>query len=83
MYDHTGISLISVAMKMSGHCGIIIVFGVKNMTLESIHDSIFGLSYIFSVPPVAFYTIYKVVTLACAFGNCIVGCIVVQVFYLL
>ena len=54
MYDHTGISLISVAMKMSGHCGIIIVFDVKNMTLESIYDSIFGLSYIFNVAPVAF-----------------------------
>ena len=40
MYDHTGIGLISVAMKMSGHCGIIIVFDVKNMTLEFIHDSI-------------------------------------------
>ena len=49
MYDHTGISLISVAMKMSGHCGIIVVFDVENMTLESIHDSIFGLPYIFYV----------------------------------
>ena len=54
MYDHTGIGLIFVAMKMCGHCGIIIVFDVKNITVESIHDSIFGLSYIFYVAPVAF-----------------------------
>ena len=50
MYDHTGISFISVPMKMSGHCGVIIVFDVKNMTLESIYS----LSYIFYVAQVAF-----------------------------
>ena len=82
MYDHTRISLIFVVMKMSGHCCIVIVFDVKDVTLESIHNSIFGLSYIFYMVPVAFQTIYKIVTLASAFGNCIVGCIIVQVFYL-
>ena len=80
MYDHTRISLIFVAMKMSGHCCIVIVFDVNDVTLESIHDSVFGLPYIFYMAPVAFQTVYKIVTLACAFGNCIVGCIIVQVF---
>ena len=52
------------------------------MTLESIYDSIFSLSNIFYMAPVAFQTIYKIVTLACAFGNCIVGSVVVQVFFI-
>ena len=38
--------MITVAVKMSSHCGITIVFDVKNVTLESINDSVFGLSYI-------------------------------------
>ena len=33
--------MVIVAVKMSCHCGVIIVFGVKYMTLESICDSIF------------------------------------------
>ena len=45
--------MITVAMKMSSHCGIAIVFDVKNVTLESIHDSVFGLSYILYMAPVA------------------------------
>ena len=69
--------MVIVAVKMSCHCGVIILFDVKYMTLESIYDSIFCLSCIFSMAPVAFQEIYQVITLACAFGNCVVGFIVV------
>ena len=41
----------------------------------------FGLTYILYVVPVALQTIYEIVTLACAFSDCIVGCIVVQIWY--
>ena len=54
MYGHTGIGMIIVAVKMSSHCGIAIVFNVKDVTLESIDDSVFSLSYILYVAPVAF-----------------------------
>ena len=30
-----------MAMKMSSYCSVIIMFDVKDMTLESINDSIF------------------------------------------
>ena len=33
--------MIIMAIKVSCHCGVIIAFDVKNMTLESIYDSIF------------------------------------------
>ena len=62
-----------MAVKVSGHCCIVIVFNVKNMILESGHDSVSSLSYIFNVAPVAFKTIYEIGTLACAFHDCIVG----------
>ena len=39
---------------MSSHCGVAIVFNVKDMTLESINDSVFSLSYILCVVQVAF-----------------------------
>ena len=38
--------MIIMAVKMSSHCGVAIVFDVKDMTLESINDSVFSLSYI-------------------------------------
>ena len=41
MYDHAWIGLILVAMKMSSHCCVIVMFNVKDMTLESINDSVF------------------------------------------
>ena len=50
--------MVSVASKVSGHCGIMIVFDVKYKTLESIYDSVLSLSYIFYMAPVALYTIY-------------------------
>ena len=81
MYDHTGIGLIIVTMKMSSHCGFVVVFGVKYLTLESISDSDFGLTYILYVAPVALQTIYEIVTLACAFSDCVVGCIIVEICY--
>ena len=33
--------MIIVAVKMSSHCDVSIVFDVKDMTLESINDSVF------------------------------------------
>ena len=57
------------------------LFDVKYVTLKSIDDSVSGLTYILYVAPVALQTIYKIVTLACAFGDCIVGCIIVQICY--
>ena len=58
MYGHLGIQLVTVAVKVSFHCGIVIVFNVKNMTFESVNDSVSFLSYIFNVAPVAFQAIY-------------------------
>ena len=42
----------------------------------------FCLTYILNVAPSAFQTIYEIVTLACAFGNSVVGCVVVEICYL-
>ena len=72
--------MVIVALEMSCNCAIIIVFDVKYMTLESIYDSILCLSYMFNMAPVAFQAIYQVITLASAFGNCIVGFVVVLSF---
>ena len=47
-----------VASKVSDHCGVVIVFDVKDMTLESVYDSVLSLSYILCMAPVAFYTVY-------------------------
>ena len=80
MYSHSGIQLILVAMKVSCHCCIIIVFNVTNVTLESIYDSNFSLSYIFVMVPIVFKTIYEVVTLTCAISKCIIGFVTTQVF---
>ena len=65
--------MVIVAIKVSCQCGVIIVFYVKNMTLESIYDSVFCLPYIFGVATVAFQAIHQVITLASAFSDCIVG----------
>ena len=82
MYDHAWTGLIIVPMKVSGHCGAIVMFNVKDMTLESINDSVFCLTYIINVAPIAFQAIYEIVALACAFSNSLVGCVVVEVSYL-
>ena len=63
--------MIIVTMKMFSHCGFVIMFDVKYVTLESVHDSVFGLTYILYVTPVALQTIYEIVALACAFSDCI------------
>ena len=81
MYDHVGIALIIVAKKVPGHCCIVIVFDVINMTVESINDSISCLFYIFNMATLAFQAIYQIVALAGASGNGIVGCVVVEVSY--
>ena len=78
VYDHIGIYLITVALEICSHCGIIVMFNVKYMTLESINDSIFCLTYILYVAPFALQTIYEIVTLACAFSYCVVGCIILR-----
>ena len=82
MYDHAWIGLIIVALKMSSYCSVIVMFDVKDMTLESINDSIFCLTYILNVALSAFQAIYEIVALACVFGNSVVGCIVVEICYL-
>ena len=50
--------MIFMASKVSGHCGVVIVFNVKYMTLEPIYDSILSLSYILYMAPVALYAVY-------------------------
>ena len=42
----------------------------------------FCLTYILTVAPLAFQAIYEIVALACAFGDSVVGCVVVEVYYL-
>ena len=64
-------------MKLSCHCGVIIVFDVKYVALESVNDSISCLSYIFNMTPVAFQAMYKVIAVASALSYCIVGFVVV------
>ena len=67
MYNHTGIGMIIVTMKMCSHCGFVIMFDVKYVTLESVNDFDFGLTYMLYVPPAALQTIYQIVSLAFAF----------------
>ena len=81
MYDHARIALIIVAKKMSSHCCVVVVFDVINMTLESVNDSIPCLAYIFDMATFTFQAIYEIVALAGAFGDCIVGCIVIKIGY--
>ena len=81
MYDHVWIGLIIVAMEMSIHHSIIVMFDVKNMTLESVNDSIFCLAYILNVAPFTFQAVDEIIALACAFGDSVVGCIIVEVGY--
>ena len=81
MHDHAWIGLIIVAMEMSSHCSIIVMFDVKNMTSESVNDSIFCLAYILNVAPFTFQAIDKIIALACAFSDSVVGCIIVEVGY--
>ena len=66
---------------MSSHCSFVIVFDVKHVTLESINDSVFSLTYILYVAPFALKTIYKIVTLECTFCDYVVGCIIVEICY--
>ena len=65
--------MIIVAVKACCHCGVVIVFYVKYVTLESINDSVFCFSYIFNMAPVTFHAIYQVITLASAFCYYVVG----------
>ena len=73
--------MISVASKVSGHCGVVILFDVKYMTLESVYDSIPSLSYIFNLVPIALCTIYQIVALASAISHCIVVLVIECIFY--
>ena len=50
--------MIFVVSKVSGHCGVVIVFNVKDMTLESVYDSVLSFSYILCMAPVALYVVY-------------------------
>ena len=66
----------TVAFKVSCHCGIVNVFDVKYVTLESVYNSILCLPYILCVVPAVFQAIYQVVALASALSHCIVGVII-------
>ena len=66
VYSHSEIQFILVAVKVSCHCCIVIVFNVKNVTLESVYGSIFSLSYIFDLALFAFQTNI----LDCYFDKC-------------
>ena len=79
MYDHARIALIIGPNKVSGHCCVIVMFDVKDMTLESVNDSIFCLTYILNMAPFTFQAINEIIALACAFGHGIVGCIVIEI----
>ena len=57
------------------------MFDVKDMTLESVNDSILCLAYIFHVAPFTFQAINEIVALACAFSDSVVGCIIVEIGY--
>ena len=46
------IGMIIVAMEMSSHSAFVIVLDVKYVTLESVNDSVFSLTYILYVAPV-------------------------------
>ena len=81
MYDHARIALVIVAKKVSGHCCVVVVFDVIDMTLESVNDSIPCLANIFDVAPFTFQAIYEIVALAGAFGDGIVSCIVIKIGY--
>ena len=81
MYDHAWIAVIIVAVKMSCHCGIIVMFDVKDMTLESVNDSILCLAYLFNVAPFTFQAINEVVALACALCDSVVCCIIIEIGY--
>ena len=69
--------MITVAFNVSCHCGVVIVFDVKYVTLESVYDSVLCLPYILCMAPVALQAIYQVITLASALSHCIVGFVVV------
>ena len=79
MYGHVRIQMIIVAAKVSCHCGVVIVFNIKYMTLESIYDFIFCLPYIFDAAPITFQAVYQIITLESAFSHCVAGFIVMQV----
>ena len=70
-----------MASKMSCHCGVVIVFNVKYVTLEPVYDSISSLSYIFYLASVALYTINKIIVLAGAIFHCVVGFVIKYVLY--
>ena len=69
--------MVIVVIKVSCYCGVITVFDVKYMTLESIYDSIFCLPYTFSGAPVANLAIYQIIALASTFSDCTVGFMIV------
>ena len=77
MYGHVWVYFIIVASKVSCHCSVQIVFNVKSVTLESIYYSVFSLTYIFDMAPIAFNTIDQIVTLAGVLSGCIVSFVIV------
>ena len=52
------------------------MFNVKNMTMESINDSISSLSYIYKVVPIAFKATSQIAALTDAIPHGIIGFLV-------
>ena len=62
-----------VTGKVLCYCCAGSMFNVKNMTLEPISNSLFSLSCIFNVALITFQTISKIVALADAIPDSVVG----------
>ena len=76
MYGHVWVKYVTVASRVSCHCGIQVVFYVKQVTLEPIYDSVFSLTNIFDVAPIAFNAVNQIVTLTGALSHCVIDFIV-------
>ena len=65
--------MVVVSDEVPSYCGVGNTLNVKNVTLESVNDHVSSLSHIFDVAPIAFQAKIKVVTLADAIPDGIMG----------
>ena len=63
MDNHPGILVVDVAHKVPCYSCVRSLFTVKDVTSESINDSIYNLSHIFNVAPKTFLEINKIAVL--------------------
>ena len=66
--------------KVPSLCGVGLVFYIKHMTLENVHNPIFGLSNISDITPVAFQALNKIIGLAGASDHAIISLIALYIF---